>query len=252
MSFSYRVDRWSPDRRRRVLLPTSRLFRNDLTVGPNGQRKLHFTDVTERAGVALQAYGMGVAVGDYDNDGYLDLFVTSFGPETLFHNNGERNLHRRDGTGRRDRPALEHERGVHRLRPRRRPRSLRRELSGLHAGRQQGVSRFRGLARLLQPSRVPSGARQAVSQRRQRQIHERHGNRRHQQGRRGGSRRRNGRLRRRWLARSLRRQRRDAESALDQPARRNVRRRGADLGGRGQRRGQSRRQHGHRVGRLRR
>jgi len=67
---------------------TSRLFRNDLTVGPNGQRKLHFTDVTERAGVALQAYGMGAAVGDYDNDGYLDLFVTSFGPETLFHNNG--------------------------------------------------------------------------------------------------------------------------------------------------------------------
>ncbi len=67
---------------------TSRLFRNDLTVGPDGQRKLHFTDVTERAGVALQAYGMGAAVGDYDNDGYLDLFVTSFGPETLFHNNG--------------------------------------------------------------------------------------------------------------------------------------------------------------------
>ena len=32
---------------------------------------------------------MGVAVGDYDNDGYLDLFVTSFGPETLFHNNGD-------------------------------------------------------------------------------------------------------------------------------------------------------------------
>jgi enediyne biosynthesis protein E4 len=68
---------------------TSRLFRNDLTIGPDGKRTLHFTDVTERAGVALRAYGMGVAVGDYDNDGYLDLFVTSFGPETLFHNNGD-------------------------------------------------------------------------------------------------------------------------------------------------------------------
>jgi hypothetical protein len=45
--------------------------------------------VTERAGVALRAYGMGVAVGDYDNDGHLDLFVTAFGPDTLYHNNGD-------------------------------------------------------------------------------------------------------------------------------------------------------------------
>ncbi|MEO7272186.1 MAG: CRTAC1 family protein, partial [Vicinamibacterales bacterium] len=68
---------------------TSRLFRNDLTVGPDGGRGLHFTDVTDRAGVALRAYGMGAAVGDYDNDGFLDLFITSFGPETLFHNDGD-------------------------------------------------------------------------------------------------------------------------------------------------------------------
>src|SRR6266851_3663294 len=68
---------------------TSRLFRNDLTIGADGRRSLHFTDVTERAGVGLRAYGMGVAVGDYDNDGYLDLFVTSFGGVTLYHNNGD-------------------------------------------------------------------------------------------------------------------------------------------------------------------
>jgi hypothetical protein len=68
---------------------TSRLFRNDLSVDAEGRRTLHFTDVTERAGVGLRAYGMGVAVGDYDNDGYLDLFVTAFGPATLFHNNGD-------------------------------------------------------------------------------------------------------------------------------------------------------------------
>ena len=67
---------------------TSRLFRNDLTIGADGKRTLHFTDVTSRAGVGLRAYGMGVAVGDYDNDGYLDLFVTSFGGVTLYHNNG--------------------------------------------------------------------------------------------------------------------------------------------------------------------
>ena len=68
--------------------PTSRLFRNDLTRGPDGKPRLHFTDVTTQAGVGLRAYGMGAAVGDYDNDGDLDLFVTSFGSETLFRNNG--------------------------------------------------------------------------------------------------------------------------------------------------------------------
>ena len=68
---------------------TSRLFRNDLTSGPNGQRTLHFTDVTEKAGITKHAYGMGVAVGDYDNDGDLDLLVTCFGPETLYRNNGD-------------------------------------------------------------------------------------------------------------------------------------------------------------------
>jgi hypothetical protein len=63
--------------------PTSRLFRNDLAAG-----KLRFTDVTERAGVGLRAYGMGAAVADYDNDADLDLFVTAFGADALFRNNG--------------------------------------------------------------------------------------------------------------------------------------------------------------------
>jgi len=68
--------------------PTSRLFRNDLTVGADGKRTLHFTDVTERAHAGVRGYGMGVAVGDYDNDGFLDLFVTGFGSTALLHNNG--------------------------------------------------------------------------------------------------------------------------------------------------------------------
>ena len=67
---------------------TSRLFRNDLTT-TGGRRTLKFTDVTEQAHAGVRAYGMGAAVGDYDNDGYLDLFVTSFGGVTLLHNNGD-------------------------------------------------------------------------------------------------------------------------------------------------------------------
>lgn len=51
-----------------------------------------FTDVTEQAGLAFAGngnYGMGVAVGDYDNDGFPDLFVTSYGKNILYHNNGD-------------------------------------------------------------------------------------------------------------------------------------------------------------------
>lgn len=47
-----------------------------------------FTDVTQKAGLAIPMYGMGVAVGDYDNDGYDDLFVTAYGQNHLFRNNG--------------------------------------------------------------------------------------------------------------------------------------------------------------------
>jgi hypothetical protein len=47
-----------------------------------------FTDVTRKAGLAVPMYGMGVAVGDYDNDGHDDLFVTAYGQNHLFHNNG--------------------------------------------------------------------------------------------------------------------------------------------------------------------
>jgi hypothetical protein len=47
-----------------------------------------FTDVTHKAGLDVEMYGMGVAVGDYDNDGFDDLFVTALGQSRLFHNNG--------------------------------------------------------------------------------------------------------------------------------------------------------------------
>jgi hypothetical protein len=48
-----------------------------------------FTDVTEKAGVQGEGYGMGVAVGDFDNDGRQDLYVTNYGRNILYHNNGD-------------------------------------------------------------------------------------------------------------------------------------------------------------------
>ncbi len=47
-----------------------------------------FEDVTEKAGLQGSGYGMGIAVGDYDNDGYEDLYVTAYGGNQLYHNNG--------------------------------------------------------------------------------------------------------------------------------------------------------------------
>jgi enediyne biosynthesis protein E4 len=48
-----------------------------------------FEDVTQKAGLQGVGYGMGVAVGDYDNDGYEDLYVTAYGGNRLYHNNGD-------------------------------------------------------------------------------------------------------------------------------------------------------------------
>ena len=61
-------------------LPTSHLFRNN--------RDGTFTDVTLQAGVAHSGWGQGCCIGDYDNDGWEDLFVTYFGKNVLYHNNG--------------------------------------------------------------------------------------------------------------------------------------------------------------------
>ncbi len=65
-----------------------RLFRNDLSSPAGAGPTLHFTDVTERAGFVPGDYGMGVAVGDYDNDGDADLYITNYGPNRLYRNNG--------------------------------------------------------------------------------------------------------------------------------------------------------------------
>lgn len=69
--------------------PRSRLFRNDLEVDKDGSRKLRFTDVTEKSGLTANGYGMGVAVGDINNDGWPDLYVTNLGSNQMFLNQGD-------------------------------------------------------------------------------------------------------------------------------------------------------------------
>jgi hypothetical protein len=61
--------------------PTNHLYHNN--------RDGTLTDVTEKAGLRHTGWGYGVAIGDYDNDGYEDLFLTYFGKNLLYHNNGD-------------------------------------------------------------------------------------------------------------------------------------------------------------------
>jgi enediyne biosynthesis protein E4 len=68
---------WPGHKRRRT---TMKLYRNN--------RNGSFTDVTEPAGLAVEMYGMGVTVADYDNDGFPDILITAVGQNRLFHNNG--------------------------------------------------------------------------------------------------------------------------------------------------------------------
>jgi hypothetical protein len=64
-----------------------RLFRNDLQINADGTRAVHFTNVTEASGIVSRGYGMGIATGDFNNDGCLDLYLTNLGPNQLFRNN---------------------------------------------------------------------------------------------------------------------------------------------------------------------
>ena len=67
--------------------PRDRLYRNDL--GMDGNQEIRFTDVTEKSGITALGYGMGVATGDFNNDGFIDLYVTNLGSNQLWRNNGD-------------------------------------------------------------------------------------------------------------------------------------------------------------------
>jgi len=77
-----------------ILLVNGEDWAGHAHAGPTTPKLYHnnrdgtFTDVTRNAGLAVPMFGMGVAVGDYDNDGFDDLFITALGQSHLFHNNG--------------------------------------------------------------------------------------------------------------------------------------------------------------------
>ena len=64
-------------------------FRNDLDRDSNDAQTLRFTDVTVAAGFVTPGFGLGMATGDVDNDGWIDLLVTTYGPVQLYRNNGD-------------------------------------------------------------------------------------------------------------------------------------------------------------------
>ncbi len=67
--------------------PVGRLYRNTLV--ESGNKTLAFTDVTEKSGIRVSGYGMGVATGDINNDGWADLYVTTLHSNVMFLNNGD-------------------------------------------------------------------------------------------------------------------------------------------------------------------
>ncbi|HYO16304.1 MAG TPA: CRTAC1 family protein [Thermoanaerobaculia bacterium] len=66
-----------------------RLFRNDLVALGKKNPEPRFVDVTEASGIRATGYGMGVAAGDFDNDGRIDLYLTNFGTNQLWRNKGD-------------------------------------------------------------------------------------------------------------------------------------------------------------------
>ena len=66
-----------------------RLFRNDTNTAKKGAAEIKFSDVTDKAGISASGYGMGVAAGDFNNDGWVDLYITNFGGAQLWMNDGD-------------------------------------------------------------------------------------------------------------------------------------------------------------------
>ncbi len=82
--------------------PRDRLFRNRLKKNKAGEPALRFADITDKSKLKMTRYGMGVAAGDFNNDGWTDLYITNYGPNQMLFNNGDgtfRDVTKESGTG---------------------------------------------------------------------------------------------------------------------------------------------------------
>ena len=134
-----------------------------------------FQDVSASSGITHVGYGMGACAADVNNDGWIDLYVTSVGTNALYQNNAGKTFHRRDQNGRRRwRADVQRQLRVRRRRSRRRRRSVCRQLRRC-ASRQQHLLRRRRpqIPHLLPPAHLRRTPQHAVSQQRQRRVHRR-------------------------------------------------------------------------------
>ena len=201
--------------------PTSHLYRNR----GNGT----FEDVTARAGLAIAGWGQGACAGDYDNDGFDDLYVTLLGPEPPVPQSRQRDVrgrHRPRRAGHQN--ALGRRLRILRCRPRRPARSVRRQLHRLRsedrAGARVGALPVQGHSGCLRSARADRRKECVVPEYRPRHLRRRfRGGRHHASVGHLRPRRQHARLRRRWVDRCLRRERLEPEHAVSQPSRRHVR-----------------------------
>ena len=175
-----------------------------------------FTDVTEKAGVRGGTFGMGVAVGDYDNDGWPDIFVTAYGNCILYQQQSRRHIHRCHREGRPRDARLDHQRGLVRLRQRRPAGSVRlqlRRLSGVSATLACGDNQI-GQQLLLHPALLQAHRQLPLPQQRRRHIYRSQQGHRYRAGARQGPGRGGDRHQQRWLHGPVRRQRHGAELSV--------------------------------------